>query len=169
LTFLFRCYTMRGMKTTNDYELQSFIEQFQRISTEINDMHKGLIRLDDIGSLPLGEIHLIECIGKHPEANVTDLAAVLGNTKGAVSQMAGKLIRKGLLVKTRRDNNEKETILKLTEDGRRVFDAHEKLHADLYREIADAMNELDGRSIDECSRILSVIEKYLGEYRRKYR
>lgn len=168
LALLFNCYTIRTMKTADENKMQNLIEQFQRISAEINDMHKGMIHLDGLGSLPLGEIHLIECIGKHPEANVTELAAILGNTKGAVSQMAGKLIRKGLAVKTRREDNDKETILRLTETGRQVFDAHEKLHADMYREIGEALNGIDSESIEECARVMTIIEQYLGEYRKKY-
>ena len=156
------------MSTVDEHELQSLIEQFQRISSEINSMHKGLIHLDGIGSLPLGEIHLIECVGKHPNANVTELAAILGNTKGAVSQMAGKLVKKGLVAKTRRDDNDKETILKLTEAGQQVFDAHEKLHAELYREIGEGLDGIKDESIEECRRIMSIIERYLGEYREKY-
>ena len=157
------------MDKNESKEFQNLIEQFMRVSTQINEMHKGLIHLENGEKLPLGEIHLIECIGKHPETNVSALGDVLGITRSAVSQMAGKLTRKGLVTKSRRDGNEKETFLELTAEGEKVFAAHEKLHKDLYRELSAAMKDINQESFADFRNMMSILERHLGAYRKKYK
>lgn len=149
-------------------KFQALIERFMRINININQMHSDCITIDGKNALTVGEIHLIECIGKHRESNVTEMAEILGRTKGAVSQMAVKLEKKGLCIKEKHGNNNKEIILSLTQEGQRVFEEHEKLHNDLYRDIASALDEIDEKSFNEIESILGITEKYLDEYKEKY-
>ena len=83
--------------------LQTLIEQFMRITNTINNLHSENISFNESVALTLGEIHLIECIGKHEDTNVTEISKILGNTRGAVSQMAKKLENKGLVNKKRKE------------------------------------------------------------------
>jgi DNA-binding MarR family transcriptional regulator len=76
------------------------------------------------------EIHTVQAIGRHPGINVTKLAEYGGVTKGAVSQTINKLVKKGLVRKTRIFGNDKEVILELTDLGRIGFQNHEKFHMD---------------------------------------
>lgn len=142
--------------------IDALTEQFVRINSLFESMHGECISLGGTTPLTTGEIHLIEAIGKHPDANVTDLAKVLGNTKGAVSQMAAKLEKKGLICKTRRADNDKDIILTLKEDGWFVFKEHEKLHADLYAELEQYANELEQAKV-----LMDVVEKHLNIYKER--
>lgn len=138
-----------------------------RITNQFDSMHSECISLGENASFTLSEIHLIDCIGKHKESNVTEIATILGNTKGAVSQMAKKLENKGMLVKAKKGENNKEVFLVLTPDGEQLFAAHEKLHADLYDDISQKMNQSSEENIANMREILNLVERYMREYRKK--
>ena len=72
------------------------------------------------------EIHTIEAIGKNFRINVTQLAELQGITKGAVSQMVYKLVRKKFVKKIKFPRSGKEVFLELTPEGKKAFKGHEK-------------------------------------------
>ena len=152
----------------NINDLQTLIEQFMRVTNTINELHKPAISLNGSIPLTLGEIHLIECIGKHPEINVTEIAKILGNTKGAVSQMAKKLEKKGLINKKKKGNNNKEIILELSDEGKKIFLEHEKLHDSLYKEILSSLNNQSLENIEFLKDTLNIIEKHTKNYKKEY-
>ena len=78
------------------------------------------------------EIHTLQAIGQHPKINITALAEYMGVTKGAVSQTAAKLIRKGMVRKQYAKGSKKEVILELTDLGWVGFHNHEKFHMDMF-------------------------------------
>ena len=63
-------------------------------------------------------------IGRNNKINVTELAEYLGITKGAVSQMVDKLIKKGMVNKEMVSDTENEVALELTEKGKIVCKGH---------------------------------------------
>ena len=75
------------------------------------------IRISPDMELTAREIHTLQATGEFIGSNVKSLAERLGVTKSAASQMVAKLESKGLLRKDKAPNNDKETLLFLT-DGR---------------------------------------------------
>ena len=78
------------------------------------------------------EIHTIQAIGEHEGINLTDLAALMNVTKGAVSQTISKLNGKKLVKKIYKDENAKEINLYLTEKGWVGFKNHDSMHMQMY-------------------------------------
>ena len=78
------------------------------------------------------EIHTLQAIGQHPKINITALADHMGVTKGAVSQMVAKLVKKGMVRKIYAEDNKKEVIMELTNLGWIGFRNHEKFHMDVF-------------------------------------
>lgn len=148
--------------------LQVLIEQFMRITSTINELHSSQISFNCGVPLTLGEIHLIECIGKHEGMNVTEIAKILGNTRGAVSQMAKKLENKGLIDKKMKEDNNKEILLTLSKVGNEIFIEHEKFHDSLYGEVLSSLDGATQENIDIIKNILNTIEKHTYEYKKKY-
>ena len=144
--------------------LQTLIEQFIRITNTINNLHSENISFNESVALTLGEIHLIECIGKHEDTNVTEISKILGNTRGAVSQMAKKLEKKGLIVKTKKGDNNKEIILQLSKEGNEIFLEHESFHLSLYEDILSTLDSSSEENIEVVKNILNSIEKYINQY-----
>ena len=84
------------------------------------------------------EIHMIKAIKENEGLHVTGLANILGVTKGAVSQIIGKLEKKGMILKEKDIDNQSKLILKLTPKGEIAHANHEKYH----QQIDDAVKEI---------------------------
>ena len=101
------------------------MHQFNKLEDTPTDFGSGDI-------LYRSEIHAIEAIGHNQGTNLTELATILGITKGTLSQLITKLVKKDLVLKSRGDRNEKEITLKLTEKGEKAFEGHQLFHRKMY-------------------------------------
>ncbi len=103
------------------------------------------------------EIHTIQAIGKSIGTNVTELAEKMGVTKGAVSQMVSKLVEKGMVRKTRAQDNAKEVVLELTELGRIGF----RNHARFDMKVLNSVREYCGSDLEtKLDTFLSVMTDF---------
>jgi DNA-binding MarR family transcriptional regulator len=147
-------------RITRIFELR---DAFFRIVNKYNDVEK--IPLDHgTGELLFtSETNTLEAIGKNPGMNVTGLARQSGLTKGAISQMVGKLVKKELVRKYKADDNEKEVLVELTAKGWTAFHSHERLHA---RWDAPMVKELSGMAPDHFAGVevfFETLEDILDE------
>lgn len=74
------------------------------------------------------EVHCIEFIGKHKDPNVTKMAESMYMTRGAISKLTKKMLKKKYIESYQKPDNKKEIYFKLTAEGKQVFDLHEQLH-----------------------------------------
>ncbi len=74
------------------------------------------------------EVHCIEFIGKHKNPNVTKMAESMYMTRGAISKLTKKMLKKGYIESYQKTDNKKEIYFKLTAEGKKVFEIHERLH-----------------------------------------
>jgi DNA-binding MarR family transcriptional regulator len=117
----------------------------------------------DFGSgikLHRAEVHVIQGIGKHPGINVTELASLLGITKGAVSQTLIKLAKKNLVIKNRHNDNDKEIALFLSSDGMMVYILHEDFHKKMEAKLSKALEGLNKKDINAIKRFFLFLEKH---------
>jgi len=146
-------------------DLLELVERFYHITGKINKTRNNLISFEGTEPLNTAAIHLIDVIGKHPDYNATQIAEVLGNTKGAVSQMTAKLERKGLIHRQKSSASEKEVTFLLTESGQKVFDGHEKLHEELYERLNDILCEFSEDDVAKIKKAFDSIDSCLDEYK----
>lgn len=144
-------------------ELQQLIESFYHVTGKINKMRSNLISFEGTEPLNTAAVHLIDVIGKHPDYNATQIAEVLGNTKGAVSQMASKLENKALIQKRHSDVSDKEITFVLTESGQKVFAGHEKLHAELYQRLEMILDEFSADDVTKIQKAFAEIDACITE------
>src|SRR5699024_5421099 len=60
--------------------------------------------------------------------NVRKLAESIYMTRGDISKLTKRLIKKGLIERYQKPDNKKEIYFRLTEQGKIIFDIHENLH-----------------------------------------
>lgn len=112
-------------------ELQNLIDLF------LNILHLYSIigrKPKDYGTgdlLYFTELHTITVIAKNREINMTQLAEIMGVTKGAISQTVRKLVNKHLIVKSN-ITNRKEVNLKLSEKGMIVYKSQESFQKEIF-------------------------------------
>ena len=78
------------------------------------------------------ESKVIQYIGRHKSATITEIAASNGKTPSAYSQIIRKLKQKGWVEQVRNQNNNREYNLFLTEAGWQVFNDHHKFEQACY-------------------------------------
>lgn len=110
------------------------------------------------------EVHMLETIGEHNGVTGTEIARLMGITKGAVSQTAGKLLKKGLIEK-KLDGERQEIILILpTELGWNVIREHRKFHEKLLSEMNAALEGASKQTLKTIDNLLNVIDTSLDQY-----
>ena len=116
-------------------------------------------------SVPLSraEIHTIAAVGAHPNINITTLAAVLGITKGAASQMIYKLVDKGAVEKRVSPDSDSEVVLNLTEQGQINYEMHREYHRQTNDEILIMLRDIPQPLYDQLTELLSVFERSIDK------
>ena len=109
------------------------------------------------------EIHTVDAIGRNRDINITGLAAEQGVTKGAVSQMIDRLVKKGLVVKTVLSRSDTEVALNLTEDGEKVFAMHQDQHREMFEYMNHTLSDISERDIQIFSDIMNRLNIYLED------
>lgn len=143
---------------------QQQIEQFYSIVNRTNQLRSLPVCLEGCQPLNTAALHLIETIGTYECINMTEISAKLGLTKGAVSQMAAKLVAKGLIIKTKPPHSEKDVYLSLTSEGMNVFDAHNRLHKELYADLSVLLEDFTEQDLERISLFFRKVETYMDEY-----
>lgn len=67
------------------------------------------------------EVHVMLVIETEIDTNATEIARLLGVTKGALSQTLTRLENKGIILKTKDPFNKNELTLSLTDLGQKAF------------------------------------------------
>lgn len=112
---------------------------------------------DKFENLSSSEVHCIEYIEKNADSNVTKLAEAFYMTRGAISKMTKKLIKKGVIESYQKPDNKKEILYRLTEKGKDIYNVHEGLHKEFYARDKAIFDEITDEQLDG---MLRFAEKY---------
>lgn len=122
-----------------DRNVNNISDKFFKVAakfSEIDENSKCEIEDDNFVNT---EMNIVKIIKEHEEIHVTGMAEILGVTKGAVSQVLGRLEKKGVVVKERDYKNMSRLVLKLTPKGERLYEIHEAFHAELNEIIRETL------------------------------
>lgn len=141
----------------------------ERAMDLLADLSEAAVRLSMLEKVPRdfgtggllypAEIHTIAFVGDRPGAGPTDVARSLGVTRGAVSQMIGKLERKGLLERRDAEENAVAVRLFLTPEGRKAHEAHAAMHARIAERLAGYIGPVTPVEHTRVKRILKDIAR----------
>jgi DNA-binding MarR family transcriptional regulator len=112
-------------------ELQTLIDLFLKILHLYSVISRKPKDYGTGDQLYFTEIHTITMVGKNREVNMTQLADMMGVTKGAISQTIRKLVNKKFILKSN-TNNRKEINLRLSEKGKIVYKGQESFQKELF-------------------------------------
>jgi DNA-binding MarR family transcriptional regulator len=148
---------------------EEILEQFVRIVNKYNALEKNPLDYGCGEKLYPSEIHAVEAIGKHPDVHMAEIANILGVTRGAVQQTAGKLVKKGLVEKLMDENDRKRVYLNLTPKGEIAFQGHEEYHAGLASYMAEYFNRLRPKETDSLKEFFTRVESLMDTYNEQKR
>lgn len=105
------------------------------------------------------EIHMIMFIGNNEGVHISELARIMGITRGAVSQAVAKLVKKGLVKKIEDPHNSLKMVPALTKKGKVAYWAHEQHHEEMDAELFNFMEKLTEQEVTLIEDFLCHIEK----------
>ena len=103
------------------------------------------------------EVHCIENIGRNTDSNVTKLAESFYMTRGAISKITKKLIKKGIIESYQKPVNKKEIYFRLTEQGKVIYKIHEELHKEFQERDKAVFEQVTEEQYDI---MISFVERY---------
>lgn len=103
------------------------------------------------------EVHCIEYIGRNVDCNVTKLAEYFYMTRGAISKLTKKLIKKGVIESYQKPDNKKEIYFRLTEKGKGVYNIHEELHKEFQERDKVVFEKVTD---EQFNSMISFVENY---------
>lgn len=112
---------------------------------------------DSLKGYKASEVHCIEYIGKNADSNVTKLAESQYMTRGAISKLTKKLVKKGLIESYQKPDNKKEIYFRLTEQGKAINKIHEDLHKEFQERDKAVFEQVTEEQFDS---MLRFVEKY---------
>lgn len=125
--------------------------------TEIEHFHH-IAQTEVIEKFPqnLTAVHVIDCIGRHEPINNTGIAETMNLSKASITKIGNKLLEEGFVKRTQMNDNKKESYFRLSQQGKKVFELHERLHeleAERFYRLLNKYSEME----------LKVIHKFLQD------
>ncbi|MGC5773080.1 MarR family transcriptional regulator [Paenibacillus pabuli] len=135
---------------------EQFITGFRDLYNKLVWLNKDKMEENLKGYKP-SEVHCIEYIEKNADSNVTKLAEFFYMTRGAISKLTKKLVKKGLIESYQKPDNKKEIYFRLTEQGKVIYNIHEGLHKEFQGRDKAVFEQVTDEQFDN---MLSFLEKY---------
>ncbi|MEC0127521.1 MarR family transcriptional regulator [Paenibacillus pabuli] len=135
---------------------EQFITGFRDLYNKLVWLNKDKMEENLKGYKP-SEVHCIEYIEKNADSNVTKLAEFFYMTRGAISKLTKKLVKKGLIESYQKPDNKKEIYFRLTEQGKVIYNIHEGLHKEFQERDKAVFEQVTDEQFDN---MLSFVEKY---------
>ena len=152
-------YAFPMKKTTNHFTPEALGHSFSRVAAQLStlDSHASCDLQNE--TFVTAEMHLVKLIHEEEGLHITALAQKLGVTKSAVSQLAAKLERKGILKKGIDPQNHARLMLYLTEKGERLYDIHESFHQELDALVAETLQNASEENRQFSQQFLDAVEQ----------
>ncbi len=148
----------------NSEIISSVIEQLYRITNKIGRLEKDPVDFGTGERLTPSEIHMLDAIAKGKGNTVSELCEHFGITRGAVSQVIGKMEGKGYLDKARSGDYYKEIILSLTDKGEAAVKGHAAFHKKMDKHFCGILEDISPDEIDNFKRVLGRIGDGMEHY-----
>lgn len=109
------------------------------------------------GKLTPSEIHTIDAIGCDEAILMSELAARLAVTKGAITQLVDRLEAKSLVLRSPHPTDSRSSLLCLTDLGKEAYLAHEAVHLSFYEQLRSQLTEQEIEVFEKSITILNRI------------
>ncbi|MEL0537790.1 MarR family transcriptional regulator [Staphylococcus debuckii] len=109
------------------------------------------------------EVHCIEAIEENKDPNVRRLAETLYMTRGAISKLTRRLMKKELIESYQKEDNKKEIYFKLTDSGKVIYETHERLHAKFQKRDEKVFEEMDEAQYQAMMNFINQYRNHLDQ------
>lgn len=139
-----------GYRDNDGYDSREGSRKLGRLIMQLRRLERSPRSFGTAGPLTPSEIHTIEAIGTGKALPMSELAARLGVTKGAVTQLTARLTDKRLVKRTPHPDDARGSMLALTPLGIEAYEAHDEVRHAFYAELRSTLSEEEIRVFELC-------------------
>lgn len=148
------------MKTREEM-FNELIESIYELSRNTNTYESIPRKYGTEDELYMVEAHTINLIGEKNKVSPSELVKLTNKTKGAISQMVDKLLKKGLVIKYKNPTNSREVIIELSDKGKQAYEYHKELDQIEYGKILNRLNQFSTEDFINFMKIASVVNDHM--------
>ncbi|MGH8953448.1 MAG: MarR family winged helix-turn-helix transcriptional regulator [Microbacterium sp.] len=131
--------------------------------TEVSSLlrHAVVKQLRDVGKLSYVQFHLLARLGDAPDGSqrMTDLADGVVCSRSGLTYQALSLEERGLVTRGPSPEDERSTIVAITDEGRDVFAKVFPGHIDALQELL--LDSLSARDVELLARVMAQVSRHL--------
>ncbi|MGI6498486.1 MAG: MarR family winged helix-turn-helix transcriptional regulator [Oscillospiraceae bacterium] len=137
-----------------------FVETFHQILA----WEERALNATGLPDLSVKELHILDAtfrLGQREEHTMSQIAAALGISVGALTTAVNTLVKKGYLSRAGRAEDRRIVLLELTESGRRANEMHGVFHGEMIARVGAVLQETELETLTGSLRRLSDFFKNL--------
>lgn len=142
------------------YKKEQLIANFRNLYNKMVWLNNFKM-MDRFEGYTSSEVHCIEHIGSNAGSNVTKLAQNFYMTRGAISKMTKKLIKKGAIESYQKSDNKKEIFFNLTPEGWAIYKIHEELHNEFSERDKAVFDRITDEQFDSMFGFIEMYSRHL--------
>jgi len=139
------------------------MELFIRVTNKYNSLEKIPSKHGSKHDLYHSERHILDSIGDKPGLNVTELAGVVGVTKGAISQVVKKLETKGLVQRYKKSTNDKEVFIELTQAGMNTHEARKNINMETVTPLIEELKRYPDDKVEFLVSMFHWLDSFMDD------
>ena len=112
----------------------------------------------------LREMHFLLFVGGSESISMTEVANHLEVSQGAATQIAGRLLKKGLIMKAKSLDDKRYTVIKLTERGAEVYEEYLVFDKARRDEVNAYMDDFTLPELETVLKYEKLIKKICAEF-----
>ncbi len=152
------------MEKSTNKNMQDKSLQFGQLLFLLQRMDRQPTTYGAAGQFTPSEIHTIDAIGCDHAILMSELAAKLNVTKGAITQLADKLEKKGAIQRSPHPTDKRAMLLSLTNIGVLAYKEQNEVRSYFYTLLANQMNAQEMAIFEKGIDItIGLLQKLLGE------
>lgn len=144
--------------------MHPIIEKYMLLVEKISSTSKRFKSFGTDVDIYRTEIHIIQLIGDRSELHISEIARLIGVTKGTISQIVKRLETKGLVKKTIDLSNNTKQLTSLTPKGVVAYKAHVDYHNYKHAEMEHFLSTLNDENLNTLKTFLNKAYEMIEDH-----
>ncbi|KRG11280.1 MarR family transcriptional regulator [Staphylococcus sp. NAM3COL9] len=143
-------------------KVKELLYRMRRVQDRIIWLNKPIME-KELNGYTSSEVHCLESIKNIKNPNVKKIADDLFMTRGAISKLTKKLLKKNAIESYKKIENKKEIYFLLTDEGEKIYLKHLKLHHNFFLRDKPFFDEITNEEFDILITFFERYSKYLEQ------
>lgn len=137
--------------------ISDIIEKLTAYNRRMYDYGKNVRHYGTGQELRIDQIHIIDYIGRHPSCRLGSIAADTDTNLPTISLQVKRLIKLGLISKQRSEQDQREIVLNLTDEGNTIFNYHNEMDYQWNSSFSELLSAFDHEELSSINSFLKTL------------